>query len=269
MADQPNMIPCASAIGYGFDVLGTYSVNSITSQLFVHKNEQASTYTYQPTGIAYTVPDNIAVIPTTQSGGTAQVFEGVQEMQSYLGAQADLKVKGDAGLFSAEISASYEKIQDGTTSRYYCMFDARYQNWQMQLQDESPSWVSPSFLSDPEVSGLPESFSPENQEKFFSMFRKYGTHYIAEVAIGGSVNYSLGVAKSYSSDETKIKANIALEYNAVFVDTKAEASVDWKSLGKSWADSRIVTVSSVGGNSSILEAVSPTYDYNDNTAFEK
>jgi hypothetical protein len=221
----------------------------------------AQSWTYPASGITYEVPDNTSIIPDTSSGGWAQIFDTRQQFQNYFSGKAG--VKASYGGFSAQFNIAYSSTFHTDTSYYYGLFDADFTGWGLAVADQSPSWVSSSFLNDPDVQNLPTSFTPENQEQFFAVFRKFGTHFVGQVTLGGSLYYYLAVEKSYTQNETQVEANVSLEYKAVFVSSKATASAEWQTLGQTWADSRIVTVSATGGDASVLSALDPGYGDSD------
>lgn len=56
-----NVIPGADIIGCGFNTLGRYDTSSVTSRLFITTTDNQRTFTYPPTAISYSVPDNVSV----------------------------------------------------------------------------------------------------------------------------------------------------------------------------------------------------------------
>ncbi|HVZ96678.1 MAG TPA: MAC/perforin domain-containing protein [Chitinophagaceae bacterium] len=256
-----NTIPGADALGFGFNILGDYDYSSITSQLFIHKNSNASQYTYQPTNLTYAVPDNISVITNTNTTGSTQVFSSRQQFQNYFSAKA--KVSGSYAGFSGQFSAAYSQTQQSDKSFYYCLSETEFTGWELLLSSQSSDWLSTAFTEDPIVQNLPSNFSKQNREQFFEMFRKFGTHFISKVTLGGNLYYYVAVEDSFSSNEQQVQVNVSLEYKAVFFSASASAESDWKQLGQNWANSRIVKVDAVGGDTSVLNALDPGYGDSD------
>ncbi|APR87855.1 hypothetical protein A7982_13204 [Minicystis rosea] len=257
MKTMTSEIPGASALGYGFNALGNYDVSSLTQQIFTHQTTQASTWTYEPTGITYYVPDNTSVLPNTSTTGAAEVFSTRQQFQESFATKA--KIKGSYGAFSAQFDFAYSTTFKTDKSYYYALYDMDYTGWNLSLADHSSAWVSKSFINDPDVEALPSAYTEENRELFFTVFRKFGTHYVNQVTVGGALDYYLGVEQSYSSDEMKVQANVSLEYKALFVSASAQASADWSQLGEEWTNSRSVKIAAVGGDSSLLNSLTPQY----------
>jgi hypothetical protein len=255
----------ADILGFGFNILGEYNTSSITSQLFTHKNTNASQYTYSPTSITYQVPDNISVNTTTQTTGGTQVFNTRQQFQNNFAAKAGLS--GSYGGFSGEFNLAYSQTFNTDSSYYYGLSEANFTGWELLLTSQSAEWMSDDFTEDPIVENLSPTFTPENREQFFEMFRKFGTHFISQVTLGGSLSYYVAVEQSFSSNEQEIQANLQLEYKAVFVSAKASAEAEWSQLGQSWANSRIVKVNAVGGDTNVLNALGPGYGDSDSSIF--
>jgi hypothetical protein len=183
-----NIILGADILGFGFNILGEYNTSSITSQLFTHKNTNASQYTYSPTSITYQVPDNISVNTTTQTTGGTQVFNTRQQFQNNFAAKAGLS--GSYGGFSGEFNLAYSQTFNTDSSYYYGLSEANFTGWELLLTSQSAEWMSDDFTEDPIVENLSPTFTPENREQFFEMFRKFGTHFISQVTLGGSLSYS-------------------------------------------------------------------------------
>jgi hypothetical protein len=256
-------IPGVGVLGYGFDALGSYDVSSVTQEIFTHQTMDAEDWEYQPSGITYQVPDNTSIIPFTTTSGSGQVFSTQQQYQGYLAAKAG--ISGSYGGFSGAFNFAYSQTLNTQRSWYYGLYEAEYTGWKLGLADQSASWVSSDFAEDPDVEVLPTTFTPANEDLFFAVFRKFGTHFVAQVTLGGALTYYVAVQRSYSSDEQKVEANVSLEYKAVFMSTKATAEAEWQQLGQTWASSRLVKVDAVGGSAAALNALDPGYGDSDST----
>jgi hypothetical protein len=261
-----SQIPGADVLGFGFNILGEYDVNSVTSQIFTHQNMDARQWTYQGSGITYQVPDNTSVFEDTSSTGASLVFDTREQFQSYFSTKSSASLS--YGAFSGQFNMAYAQTVNTDVSYYYTLYDAEFTAWQLVLSNQSSSWLSPDFVNDPDVASLPSTFTPENQEQFFQVFRKYGTHYVSAVTVGGSLDYYLAVERSFSSNEQTIDYNVALEYKAVFTSAKAESQAQWQQLGQNWASSRSVRVDATGGDNSMLNVLNPTYGYSDVNVFQ-
>jgi len=259
-----SLIPGASVIGCGFNILGSYSTRSVMSRI-ISLGGTNSTWKYPPTGITYDVPDNASPVDYTNSTGSVYLYNTQEQFQSHFSQKAGASTSW--GAFSAQFSLAYSQTLNTDVSYFYGIYEADFTAWQLKVDNTSASWLSPEFLTDPDVQALPTTFTPQNQELFFTVFRKWGTHYVAQVTVGGSLDYYEAVMSSYSSNQQQVSANIQLEYKAVFTSSKAESQTDWQQLGQTWANSRTVTVNATGGDNSPLNALNPAYGDSDQAIF--
>jgi len=256
-------IPGADVLGFGFNASEEYDLSSCTEQIFKHKNLHERDWTFSATGMSYEVPDNIAVQIDTVTTGSAQVFYTRQQFQNYFSAKVG--IEGKYKFFSGQFNFAYSQTFKSESSYYYGLYDATFRGWTMKLAEQTKEWLSDGFLE--YVNSLPDSYTKENQEQFFALFRKFGTHVVTEITVGGQLYYYTAVEKSFTSDEKTIESDIKLEYKAVLLSAKAEAEVEWKQLSEKWAESRIVKVNAIGGDASILSSLVPAYGENEANAF--
>ncbi|MFJ4653473.1 MAC/perforin domain-containing protein [Nocardia sp. NPDC088792] len=250
------VIPGASAIGRGFNILGTYSTRSLMPQI-VNLGAETSTFEYPPTGYSYAVPENTSPVEYTNTTGSSYVYKTVEQFQGHFSQKA--QVSATYGAFSGQFNLAYSNTVNTDQSYYYCGYEADFTAWELNLNHSSTQWQNADFKDDPDIKNLPTTFTPQNQEQFFAVFRKWGTHLVAQVIVGGSMDYYEAVQSAYYSDETQVNANVKLEYKAVFTSGKAESQTEWEQLGKSWADHREVTVNATGGDTSLLNSLQPGY----------
>ncbi|HLK02194.1 MAG TPA: MAC/perforin domain-containing protein [Streptosporangiaceae bacterium] len=262
--NPPPPIPGASVVGCGFNILGTYSPQSVTSQIVSLGNPDSSTYQYA--GNTYSVPQNASPIDYTFSSGSSYLYSTQEQFQGHFAQKSG--VSASYGAFSGQFNLAYSNTVNTDYSYYYGIYEADITTWELKVNQTSANWLTPEFVNDPDVQALPSTFTSENQEQFFTVFRKWGTHFVAQVILGGSLDYYSAVMTSYSSSQTQVKANIELEYKAVFTSSKATSEVQWSQLGQNWANSREVKVVATGGNSAPLNALSPTYGDSDSDIFK-
>gem|GEM_PF-2450051 len=264
-----NIIPGADILGFGFNSLGTYGIESATSQLFARQTNDAESWTYPPTQTQYDIPDNIAVLDDTKASGQSYVFSNEQAFQSHYASELHAGISTEFGTFKGSFDAAYSSDVTRTGSHYYGVYEANFNGWDLSLVDESHGRLAPAFLQDPDVQALLKEshFNPQNAFLFFRVFNKFGTHFVSQVKVGGKLYYYLVVDTSYSSDSTHVSASISLEYKAVFADTSVEASMDWQKLSQEWTNSRKVSIDARGGDTGPLSALDPTYGTNFHDVF--
>jgi hypothetical protein len=258
-----NTINGGSAIGYGFNALGTYDPSSLMSQVFTQTFNLKKTYT-SSSNITYAVPDNVNVIDYTPKSGGTRVFTTQYDLQTYLSVSADLKAS--YGAFSGQVSASYSSAVQEWGSCFYALTDGWDGEWTLVIQAVDQSQITPEFAA--ALNQLPTAFDPSAPDAFFEFFYEYGSHYVHSVGVGGYYSYYEGVANNGSYSQQQVQANVALEYKAVFVDASAQSSADWQQLGQSWSTNRQVTIEAQGGDASVLTDLSPVFDTSAASSFK-
>jgi hypothetical protein len=263
-------IPGSGMLGFGFNILGDYNVNSQTQMILNPPSGTSTTYTFN--GTEYNVPQNVSVSPGSgddTTNGQAFVAQTQQEFQSYFAAQAG--VSGSYQGFKGAFNAAFGQESESQSMYWYGVVQGSYEALVVMLQNYGSEQLSTNFTQDADVQALlnlqPPAFTPETQQLFYAVFQKWGTHLLTKINLGGNISYFSAVSTSYSSEQSAISANLSLEYNAVFVDAAAQAQLDWTKLGQNWASDRQVSIEATGGNSSLLTALSPEFDSNFNSTF--
>jgi hypothetical protein len=259
-----NEVVGSSAVGYGFNALGEFGPSSLLSRAFLKTFALNKTYTYPVTGIEYAVPDNVDVNPFTPLSGGTQVFNSQYDLQEYLALSGEISVS--YGAFSGEVKASYSGATQEWGSIFYALTNVWVGLWTTSLSNsDDPSLLDPTFKS--VLDGLPPTFNSTTVNDYFSFFQQYGTHFVKSVGAGGYFCYYEGVQNSGSMSVTQVTASCELEYNAVFLDVGGKAAADWSSLGQQWVNSRVVTISVLGGAASSLSSITPVYGTNDPSSY--
>ena len=253
-----NIIPGAGLLGFGFNVLGTYDVASALSSLFAPQ-AVATQWTDPATGIVYDVPKNVSVINDSQTSGAAYTFTDRRQFAEHFASSVHANISAGGGMFSGEFDAAYATSENDAFQHFYGSYEMNYRAWTVALSEEGHAELAASFLNDPDVQALPTTFSTANAYLFFTVFAKYGTHFIHQATVGGRLYYYIEVDSSYESDMATFSANISLEYKSVFTDASAQAAVDWSTLGQEWASHRTVRIAADGGDTSTLNGMNPTF----------
>jgi hypothetical protein len=243
-------IPGADTLGFGFDITKRYHESSTTEQIFKEGTPDARQMTLGTT--TYSVPQNIATESIKKTDGTSQVFSTRQQVQDHFSGKAGISGSGFG--FKGHFEMSYSHLTNSDRSYYYALVEATDQAYNLKLKEQSETWLTAQFASD--VNSLPPAFSPATRDTFYAFFSKYGTHYVHQVQLGGSLYYYVAIEKSTTTDESTVKMNMDLEYKALFGKTKAEAEATWQKVDKNWANSRVVRLSTQGGDND-LDGIAP------------
>ncbi|MEA2328394.1 MAG: hypothetical protein QOE68_3353 [Thermoanaerobaculia bacterium] len=258
------IIPGAQAVGFGFNITGTYDIESVTSRVFADTGLSPNPY-QAPGGQLYSVPDNVAVIDDSETLASSYVTESQSDFQKKFAASVGAEVS--AGVFSGEFNYAYSNSFESSASYYYCWLSAYWRSFSLRLEDQGSAQLNAGFASD--LADLPAAFNDGSSRDYFDFIDKYGTHYVAGVTCGAAMRYYLAVEKTFSSDETTIHTDVELEYDAVFLDVKTKASADWETLTQNWASSRTVQIAAVGGDNSLVSLIDPGYDTSAHDAFQQ
>ncbi|HTZ85331.1 MAG TPA: MAC/perforin domain-containing protein [Solirubrobacteraceae bacterium] len=250
-------IPGAGTLGYGFDVMGTYSDAAKTRPLF------KMAYDSQQTWSDYLVPSNTSVDPQRKVAGYSTYVDSRRKMEEFFSAKAS--VKASYGLFSAQFDASYSMTNKSDVEYQFGMVQSYQTLYRLELVDRSPAALADWVLNDPAYQNIPAHFTDADRELFFRFFDKYGLYYVRAVDAGSRMFYSSSVAKSYKYSSQEAEAKLKLEYGALFT---ASGEASWKQVGEDWASQREVKVEAVGGSSAMLNILMPGYGANHSAAYE-
>ena len=243
-------LPDSDLLGLGFDILGEYSVKSVKGVVAALPPGAASQFTFG--GTTYDVPSGVRAFQGSgqpSMTGKALVFESGREVQSHFAAKAG--VKGTYGGFSGAFEALHGSDSSGGVSSWYGLLEGRLECFTMDLPNPS---ASPAFLADGDVQAMLAGpvFNPSKADVFFRVFKKFGTHIVTQVSVGASIDYAATVNRSAASDKQAVSAKLDLEYKAAIADAAATATADWSTLGKTWANSREVSLNVTGGDESLM-----------------
>jgi hypothetical protein len=177
-----NPIPGSEMLGYGFNIFGTYDFDSATRPLF----DLGTPEPYEAAnGKTYNRPSRVAV-GGGESSASAYSFDSADQFASHF--QSSAGISGSYGAFSASFSSAYQSDQQSSSQYSWALVESKVLSWSVTL-DASAANVRPHVHSDPDFSSLPSTYSPENAHLFFAFFNKFGTHFISEIDVGGTLYY--------------------------------------------------------------------------------
>ncbi|WP_210516522.1 MAC/perforin domain-containing protein [Hymenobacter terricola] len=222
--------------------------------------------TAHPT-VNFAIPRNATFVENTSSYATASSYSSREEYNSHFAAKAN--VEGSYMGFSASAETSFSKDVDNKTSSSFGALTANTHLYDLNLATRAASALSANLTSDSDYLALPTRYDAAQPQAFLRFFRKFGTHFVSGVQMGGRLEYSVAVHSSSHFTGTETSAKLKAEYKGVFADVSASASVDFKTADKKWFDSTERYVYVAGGDNSILASVVPAVDENNHDAFEK
>jgi hypothetical protein len=250
-SDAVESIPGCPMVGAGFNIFKRYDSSSTKSALFQMGDLDHDHVTLGKK--TYAVPRNISVMPDRERNAKTNVFSSREELQKHFSTKAS--VEASAFGFSGQVDASYAKTTKSTQDYFYALTEMSSRAYTMSLRDASKGKLMLSVVL--EMAALPKEFNAETEEAFFAFFERYGTHYVEKVSMGARLYFCTAVTKSFASSEKEIELKVKLEYDGTFASSKAESESKWKELDKNWQQNRSATVSTKGGDDSILDALVP------------
>ena len=249
-----NLVPGAEIVGYGFDIFGDYSFDSAIKLLF--DLGKPSTWT-APSGKKYDLPANVPTPGGSSSSARASYFASASDFVSYF--QGSASVSGSVCGFSATFSSAYSTSQQDSSSNSWALVDADVISWHVGI-NYSPTIVLDEIKNDPDWKALPQTFDPHNRENtlaFFRFFQKFGTHFISNVAVGGSLYYYFSVSRDANYSAEQIEASASAEYHGLICSAQAEAQANWGHCAQGWTENRQSNAVTVPATSGLVDWVNP------------
>ena len=253
-----NLVPGAEMLGYGFNIFGDYDFNSATRPIL---DLGTASPAKAPNGNTYNVPAHVG-IGGGQSSASAYSFDTAEQFTSHFEGSAG--ISGSYGAFSASFTTAYQTDQQNSSSYSWAMVESKILQWSLRLAYSS-STIRADVHSDPDFANLPSTFEPANAQAFFAFFSKFGTHFINQIDVGGTLYYYSAVSRSSSMSASDIRMSASAEYHALIASVKVESQAEWSRCSKNWTQSRQSHAETVPATSSVVKWVSPsegTYDEN-------
>jgi hypothetical protein len=202
--------------------------------------------------------DNIVTSPGDQETSIeAYTFSSREEVTEHFASSIDLSYSGMA--LDGEFSAKYGSESDSDTESFYGLYDVTRPSTITKLINLDGHALSDGFAGSSDVRSLPDTFTPESAEQFYRIFRRFGTHVITEVTLGGQLSAYTTAQLSSTMNSQEASANIKLEFEALFSSGSAQSSVDWSKMDQSWSTEREITFAVIGGDPSPLASFAPDF----------
>ncbi|MDW3651295.1 MAG: MAC/perforin domain-containing protein [Bacteroidia bacterium] len=213
-------IPGLDVLGKGYDVFGRYAHPSAVynAQIFSNFTQLAGTpYPAEVSGNNYDVPEQIMILEEHTSEESYTEGASISEFQSAL----DLKVKmeGKYKYYSGEAKFGFHQSKQVSKEYYYTSFSALARAYRLSLpvNSELRSMLDPDFAHELNKGG-------NDAVSIDAFFAKYGTHFLAEVVLGGKNTYYATVDKSSINSSLSVEASVKASYNNIV--SSAKVSVD-------------------------------------------
>lgn len=231
-----NLVPGASWLGACLSVYDMRDPGRLARRLFdlgIPSTQKVGTQTYDlPASVMFQSGDG-------KSSYRAKTYRN--EVEFAADYRANAKFSGQAGVSSGSLQAKWQQLTSNRSDRVVVDVATMRSSYQLELTHRSPESLSSDVREDQLYKDLPDSFTPASRHAFFSFFRRYGTHYVSRVELGGELHYFCILESAKASDEIKIEAEAKFEYGKAF---GVDAGASGVTLDKDWATSREVQIES-------------------------
>jgi len=206
-------------LGWGFDASYRDTFFALKPQLFTFTWTDPQAYKY-PTGTeTWLVPDQVYARTVGKTTTYAYVFDGLDQRRQVIDLRLNLKastkqIEGELtftlGAFSSSQNKKHMSRNMAETSLYQLYLAKR------ELRED--------FLEDASELAATYDLDPTSYELFL---RRYGTHYVDSVVIGGSVLQETTFQTDNVTDQLLITASLAGKFESA-TGTKIEGSLNFK-----------------------------------------
>jgi MAC/Perforin domain-containing protein len=253
-APDANLVPGAGMLGFGINIASASSLTSTTQRCVSLDDADGTTVTLN--GVTYLMPKNVSMDETPASSTDLNLFASQSDYSKHMAVET--QASASAWGFSGAFAATYSSVSQGESSKYYGLVEANTTLWNVTVDEIQGASLMPAFQS--ELAALPDTFTPENQQQFYDFFVKYGTHIITSAQVGGSLYFLVTVSSASQLDSSAASMSMSAEYKSLAVDVGGSVQADWDSMASSWICSRHATLSTVGGEPSVLADAAPSTD---------
>lgn len=246
-----NYIPGLDILGKGYDVFGRFAhpsgvYNANIFQDFVTLAEADNSATTQASvdGTTYDVPYPVSIVEEHTAEGTYVQGSSVSNFQSEL--DVKVKMKGKYKFYSGEARFGFHQAKQTSQQLYYTRFSSLSKAYRLALPANSK--IRP--LLDPDFLAALES-DDNTTAAIDDFFDRYGTHFLAEIVLGGSNNYYATVEKSSVSTEMEVQASVKASYNSLFASGSVSVDSSYSSTEYEASTHSETGIETVGGDSTL------------------
>lgn len=235
-----------SLLGFGFNVFHTLDLASgVTQSIVVADNNTVTSPPDQPTV------------------NNSYAFTSREQVTSHFASSVEAEASGFG--FDGEFSAKYGRDSESSIDTVYGLYNILSPVAITKLADMGVDNYATPFASDPDVVGIPTTFSADTAEDFYRLFRRYGTHFVSEITTGGRLNAYTTSKVTSVTNQTTAEASVKLEYEALFGSASAQATADWKNITSDYSQNREMSYETIGGNPAALVGFVPEVGEIENT----
>ena len=232
-------LPGTDVLGYGYDATKHYA-NAASVTLRIFDLGPFDSTIAAPNGITYALPSSIedTFTFTDISHGSYHHISGetAEEYRKSLSIKAE--VSGSYGLFSGSVKTHYEKSEMASFNHSFVTLYHHYDLWKIGLPDITTLKMLPSAKAD--IEGI-KGMSP------MGVIKKYGTHVVADVVIGGRARYTSFVDRSKYTSSTSLLVAAEASYKGM-LNLDAKMETQYKEAVDKFRSSARTEFDTIGGD---------------------
>ncbi len=265
----PNPVPqLTNYVGNAFNAQGG---DFLSQPVFLITYNKGTTISWGPSGSQRNIPDQISASTATSyySQQNSILMENQADYEREFSASLGAELSGVNFSASAQSSLLFHGDLFTSTSSTYAL------NFYLQsvLKFERLTVTQDSLDLDfiAAIKSLPTDISsPTNQQKYFSFFSSYGTHYATKATMGGIIVMESAINDTLieSSGTTQVNASLGIGFNAIFGGAGGNLSVETAYKSSSFLSSHRnsvrISLSAMGGvytpNESLSNWVTSIYN---------
>ena len=238
MSNDIPIIPGTTDIGVGYNIFGEYaSAAAETLPLFDWARGGFSEQTIG--NRSFMVPSLVTALNQSGTRVTSQSGYTITEVQQGIATKAGLE--GTNGAFSGSINAQYNSQQLQAKAHAYCHAMLNHGLWQLYIEPGKESQLRDLMYSD--VQEALDNSTTEQEIR--TLFKRYGSHYLAGISMGGRAVLSAAVDVNYTTNNTfwKGDAKLAFEKSAGLYVNDGDSR-----RAANFAEYASVKITAIGGN---------------------
>jgi hypothetical protein len=222
MTAEIERLPGTDLLGWTYNVFGALTQPTSRLKCVVPTMAAFETAAYDPAvhartvieGVEYYYPKICSHLDVDQSSPRLDYSSVSTDIQFSLAASLNIKAK--RGAFSGSLSAKYSKEVSRQSETHYLLITDNFNYGHAELPNLTQSSFDATFWTDLNN----DAVSAE------TLFKKYGTHFVTGLVIGGQYLASFYAAKSSSYSATTFEADASLKYSNMVGSIRVGGSMD-------------------------------------------
>lgn len=232
----------ANTLGQGFDVYGTFSVDSLITPLFDLQSSGSQVFTFL--GRDYQIPAITTGIEDTTTYYLGSVSDTRDSFQNSIALHAN--VDASYGAFSGELEAAYSNEYQNSREYTFAYRNVYAQLARLQLSP-STQFLTKEFTD--RLATLPLSLTTAGDLlPFEDFFNTFGIYFTSEVTLGASLGFWVATEKISSLSDTEISTALSAQYEGLTQSGSISADVTATAAWKAYSTTTSVGLQAVGSD---------------------